>query len=161
MSICLACGLCCSGAVFTHGSLKPDEEERAERIHLRILREEGVVAFLFPCPAHTGVCSVYDDRPSVCVEYSCETLRSVEDGSMPRAEAEALLARTRALAESVRARVPGVRALWADVGRFVQDSIEWRREHASLLLDIGELRQLISRIEPDVEAAARQRTTAT
>jgi hypothetical protein len=156
--ICLSCGLCCDGTLFQFAALEPDEAPRAERRRLRVHQlGDGTKVVLQPCAAHQGACAIYDERPLTCTRYRCSTLDAVESGAMPEGEARALLDRTKALARSVRESVPGNDALWRDVAHFVEDSPAWRRDHASLLLDIAELQRLVVRIEPMREKGEKRR----
>jgi hypothetical protein len=140
--VCLACGLCCSGALFGHVLVTPEEGARLGR-RLPIL--EG--RFLQPCAAHEadGRCAVYEERPWRCREFACLVLRDVRAGWLPEGDAAALVAQARALAASLRARTPGAGHLFGDLDAFIEDSPAWRRAHAELLLDVGALRALLRR----------------
>lgn len=145
VELCVACGLCCSGALFGHVSLTEDDAARLSR-RLPVLGRRLVQ----PCPAHAedGRCTIYEDRPADCERYACGVLERVRAGSMTAGEAATLVARARELAAAVRRAVPGSGPLWPDVDRFVEDSAEWRRAHRDLLLDVAALRALLDRIEP-------------
>lgn len=68
--ICLACGLCCQGALHSKAVLRENEHEVMVRIGATI-KPDGQF-FVLPCPAHDGsACTVYEERPQVCADYEC------------------------------------------------------------------------------------------
>ena len=142
MDLCLDCGLCCDGTLFSSVDVAPGEAEG-----LPVVAEGRKLKVLQPCPAHDGRCSVYADRPRSCREFSCVPLDAVESGAMTLAEATGLLRRAKAQSVSVRARLRGEGPLWRVVEGRIR-SPEWRRTHADLLLDIALLRELLRRIHP-------------
>lgn len=143
MDLCLACGLCCSGELFPFVEIEPEEARRIAARRLP-LHDEGR-RLQQPCPAFDGRCRIYEERPRKCADYACDVLAAVEAGTMTLADAAALIDRARAMARSVRARVPGDGDLWKDVTAFAQDDEAWRREHAELLMDLAILRRLLGR----------------
>jgi len=153
MDLCTACGLCCSGALFPFVELTPEESRRLAARRLP-LHDDGRRLHQ-PCAAYDGRCAVYEDRPRNCAAYECTVLASVDAGTTTPADALALVARSRALAISVRARVPGDADLWLDVATHAEDSEAWRREHAELLLDLGTLRRLLGRFRDFGDAGLR------
>lgn len=140
MDLCLECGLCCDGTLFSSMDVAPGEASS-----LPVVAEGGRLKVLQPCPAHDGSCKVYSERPRSCREFSCAPLEAVESGTMTLAEARAILARAKAQARSVRARLWGEGPLWRTVEGVIR-SPEWRRTHADLLLDIALLRELLRRV---------------
>jgi hypothetical protein len=142
--LCLVCGMCCDGTLgLTRVELTPEEAERLRRrvpivgLKLRL-----------PCAAHDGCrCTTYDDRPAGCERYRCKVLRAVDGGAMALDAGLDLVARARALAAAVRARVPGAGGLWRDLSAYREDTAAWRRANAELLLDAQVLRDLIRRFD--------------
>jgi hypothetical protein len=127
--------------------IRDDEKERLAARRLPIVAHDDRWVVAFPCPAHNGRCSIYDDRPAACRTYRCDVLIAVESGEMKETEAAILLARANTLATEIRAEVPGGGDLWSDVGKFWQDLETWRRDHAALLFRMFELRNLLARID--------------
>src|SRR6185437_13875970 len=85
---CLACGLCCQGAL--HDLVPLDESPHR-------------LAFRLPCPRlDDRRCTVYAERPRTCASYACETLRAYGAGEIDEAEA---LARVRAVGD-LTMRIP-------------------------------------------------------
>lgn len=152
--LCLTCGMCCDGSLgLDLVEVTPDEATRLAR-HLRIVGQEVKL----PCPALDGCrCTTYDDRPARCGSYRCQVLEAVDTGTMSDADAAELVARTRALATSVRARVPGSGVLWMDLLKHGEDTPAWRRANAELLLDVGMLRELVCRFDDRKWAQLRDR----
>ena len=109
--LCVACGLCCTGAVFSHAKLSDTDKE--------ILRKSGTKAgdgtytgerLHLPCNFLNGsACSIYDKgRPKVCGEYLCKLARQVEDGKIEMVEAKTIAAEARRLLEAASAGLPKV-----------------------------------------------------
>ena len=76
-SLCLDCGFCCDGTIFSEVSLKPEDKVArlaASGIHVLLDRDPRV--FKQPCAAHKNcACTVYADRPHSCRSYQCELLK--------------------------------------------------------------------------------------
>src|SRR6185437_3408746 len=104
-ALCLACGLCCQGALHDLVPLDEDEVARAHALHLPVVESPHRLAFRLPCPRlDDRRCTVYAERPRTCASYACETLRAYGAGEIEQAEA---LARIRAVGE-LSARIPGL-----------------------------------------------------
>ena len=75
--LCLECGLCCQGVIFSGVGLLPNEVGLAKKLRLDIVEIPGGHAFRQPCPRQEGVaCTVYDERPDHCRKFECKTLKS-------------------------------------------------------------------------------------
>jgi Fe-S-cluster containining protein len=104
-ALCLACGLCCQGALHDLVPLDEDELPRAEKLRLHVVESPHRLAFRLPCPRlDDRRCTVYAERPRTCASYACETLRAYGVGEIEEAEA---LARIRAVGE-LSARIPAL-----------------------------------------------------
>jgi len=104
-ALCLACGLCCQGALHDLVPLDEDEIARARKLRLPVVESPHRLAFRLPCPRlHERRCTVYAERPRTCASYACETLRAYGAGEIDEAEA---LARVRAVGD-LTARIPGL-----------------------------------------------------
>ncbi len=148
--LCLGCGICCDGSLFSSGPLEPEEVPVARRLGLVI--EDG--DFRQPCArldVSTKRCGVYAERPSACRAYRCELLVELERGAVSIEQARASVRRLRelvgalpgdattTLAERVRAE-----------GRRIAESCktpELRAQSAGRMLDLAELERLRQRFE--------------
>ena len=108
-ALCLACGLCCSGALFDLVPLDADEIAHARALRLPVLQGPHVDGFAPPCPElHDRACAIYDARrPRMCGAYACATLRAFQAGELAFAPALDRVREGAAIADELRARVPG------------------------------------------------------
>jgi hypothetical protein len=88
-SLCLACGLCCDGTIFTEVNLKSEDEVRSlESSGIKILSDKDSHKFKQPCVAHKkGMCTIYADRPFHCRSYLCSLLERFERSEITQDEA--------------------------------------------------------------------------
>ncbi len=86
--ICSHCGVCCTGAFFSHVPLvKPDDRAKLEA-HGYEFGDETTNEYPLPCQFQQGaLCSIYHSRPHICGAYRCEVLRSADRGEMTQDEA--------------------------------------------------------------------------
>jgi hypothetical protein len=152
--LCVACGLCCTGAIFDAARLGQDEVALAEKLHLQVIQEDGGAAFALPCPQQHegGACLAYhDERPRTCGAFVCATLAAVQAGEIGRAAALSRVEQMRSCVARVRARLPGASAagsLWAAIARFSEegerapDPAAFRARHGEVLFDVLELHRL-------------------
>ncbi|MCC7119842.1 MAG: hypothetical protein IT310_15055 [Anaerolineales bacterium] len=82
-TLCKACGLCCSGHLFSWVRLNANELDKVENLGLKVIRNDPRQrGFLQPCPVwQNGICTVYKspDYPSSCRKYKCVVLRKLLD----------------------------------------------------------------------------------
>jgi hypothetical protein len=80
--LCIACGLCCTGHLFTYASLKDEEIQDAYALGLSVDTQNipGERSFALPCPLYDGKCSIYKDprKPAKCTSYKCQLLMDLE-----------------------------------------------------------------------------------
>jgi Fe-S-cluster containining protein len=106
--LCLSCGLCCNGVIFSSVPVAShDDVARLEGSGITVERIDGEHRFAQPCAAHDGrTCRVYADRPTACRQYRCDLLQRVEEGGIELAEARRLIGETvrlnRELAQAIR-----------------------------------------------------------
>lgn len=104
-AVCMACGLCCSGALFDYAPLDPDEEHLLARASFT--RWEDKAGFALPCPLLEGRrCAGYDDRPRACARYRCEVLAGLDAGAITPDRALQLVHRGAELADQAMAASP-------------------------------------------------------
>jgi hypothetical protein len=73
--LCLRCGLCCNGALFSRVDLVQDELPFARAANLDIFKHCHRPAFRQPCAALQGQrCHIYEQRPTICRSYRCKLL---------------------------------------------------------------------------------------
>ncbi len=116
-ALCLACGLCCNGAIFNDVKLEPsDSAEHLRSLGLPIKRFGAELGCSQPCDAFAnGRCGIYAGRPSHCRTFECLVLKGVKAGTI---KPNAGLKRV-ALA---RRRVATVNRLLAELGNRDDDS---------------------------------------
>ena len=79
-SLCLACGICCDGTLFSNVKLKP-HDEIAPLQAAGIVLDSDAKNFQQPCAAHKNcACTVYSNRPQTCQSYQCELLKRFGSG---------------------------------------------------------------------------------
>jgi hypothetical protein len=148
-NLCHTCNLCCDGAFFSNAPLVASEVESVRRHGLPIITiHEGAPAIPIPCSAHDGVgCSIYPHRPERCREYRCRLLKRFQSGGISLEVATQLVLRVRELEsalraapifdEATRAKRQSVFMLALSLAAQAEDP-DWRRQHAAVLMDIGE-----------------------
>jgi len=98
--LCLSCGLCCSGTVFSTITLDSDEPGRAEQAGFTLVRDpaSGSLGAAQPCPQLEGTaCRLYGAwRPRACGGYACKVLEGLRGGALSTEEALAQIARIKA-----------------------------------------------------------------
>jgi uncharacterized protein len=104
-ALCLACGLCCTGALHRAVEVKPEHVTLVRSLGLTVADVNGQHAFRLPCPLYLGDrCTVYDRRPPSCQEFRCALLRKYADGGVDLATATALAQQARSLIAQGAAR---------------------------------------------------------
>ena len=106
--LCLACGLCCDGALFDHVKLGPDDDAKklkALGLPVSASRSRTLVAhFRQPCAALCGdlTCRCYADRPAQCRTFECGVFRDFAAGRIAFPVALRLVKQARKRADTVR-----------------------------------------------------------
>lgn len=111
--LCLECGLCCDGTLFTHVALTPEEAAR--------LGIDGVIRQ--PCSAlgEGRKCNVYAQRPKGCSRFVCMLGRALEDGEVTLEEAVKTVREAQAMRLRIDALVPGQGAAIPKARRYEAD----------------------------------------
>jgi uncharacterized protein len=86
-TLCIKCGLCCLGTLFSHVQVHPHEVQQVKELGLT-LRERGKdTVFDQACSAFKdGCCSVYKSRPKQCVTYICKLNKDVMNATCSLSE---------------------------------------------------------------------------
>src|SRR5215471_15482426 len=83
--LCLQCGLCCDGTIFTHARLYESEREFTESLGMKVGErpDGGGLGAVLPCPNFVdGCCSLYSvRRPAICGDYQCALLTGYVAGT--------------------------------------------------------------------------------
>ena len=82
--LCLACGLCCSGALYATVTVHSEHVESVRTLGLTVEKiGDGTFTFRQPCPLHEhDRCSAYPNHPPSCQGYRCALLRKYEAGDV-------------------------------------------------------------------------------
>jgi len=107
--MCLSCGLCCTGAIFSHAKLS--DNDKAILAEAGAFPEDGVFTgdrLPLPCSfLSETACTIYDrGRPKICGEYLCKLVRDVERGKTTLDEAKQVIARARQLMKEANQALP-------------------------------------------------------
>ena len=89
-ALCKACGLCCTGHLFSWVRLKAVELAPLQKLGLNVIRSDPRQrGFTQPCPMWNGECTIYEspNYPRGCDSYKCKLLRELldESVSLPKA----------------------------------------------------------------------------
>lgn len=101
-TLCLRCGLCCDGTLFTHVPLRGSEVEPLKALGLPVkAREDGTPILPQRCAALDGKrCTAYAERPEGCRRYHCHLFSALSEGEVSLAEALAVVDGAQALLAS-------------------------------------------------------------
>jgi hypothetical protein len=149
-SLCLACGLCCSGVLHCYAVIKPGEIDRVRAMGLTIVPFRGALGFPLPCHLYReDHCSVYaETRPDICGAYQCDLLRRYLAGALTLEQCRRTVQRMRELLADVIPQLPAGYSFaklrqefdenW-DCGPGVLGSAESRQANLDLLLAVTKL----------------------
>jgi hypothetical protein len=107
-ALCVSCGMCCDGALFTNARAEPEEVARLRELGLEVEQvRPGRTQFRLPCPHHhEGHCGIYPDRFLKCRSFRCALLNRLDSGETTLAEAQATVAQAKAMLSRVSALDP-------------------------------------------------------
>ena len=88
-TLCLRCGLCCDGTLFTHVPLRRTEAGPLKALGLPVKeREDGTPILPQRCAALEGrTCTAYAARPEGCRRYHCNLFTALSEGEVSLEEA--------------------------------------------------------------------------
>ena len=80
--LCQACGICCTGAFFSHVIVSAKEAEALKGTAIKTYEnKKDKIVFDQPCAALSGTsCSIYNKRPGSCRAFLCKLTRNVLTG---------------------------------------------------------------------------------
>jgi hypothetical protein len=104
-SLCLTCGLCCDGTIFSFVQLKPDDDFiPLKSIGINIVSDGDSHGFKLPCAAHKNCsCTIYANRPQDCRAYKCELLKRFERNDISHEAAREIINKIVSLKNEVNA----------------------------------------------------------
>jgi len=126
--LCLACTLCCNGALFADLKLSPADKARLQRkgFDLKLSRSAKLPQ---PCPALCAPhCTIYSSRPDHCRRFECLLLKEVIAGEIPESTAIRTIRTARRRHEKVRQLLQSL----GDRNDSVAVSVRFRRLARSL-----------------------------
>jgi Fe-S-cluster containining protein len=159
VNICIGCGLCCDGTMFSCVDLYPQDDQKSlSTLALSRKSTDGTIQFLQPCAASTeGCCAIYESRPTACRNYRCELRIKYDAGAVSLSNAQAAISDAISLRDKVRghrdmlektaqAEQPySLDRLYQLVGPKLHADVELRRAHAELLLDMIALNRTLAK----------------
>ena len=102
--LCLGCGLCCDGSLFSNAVLEKDETPLVGPTRQGA---NGTLLFDLPCRCFNGKCSIYTARPKTCIGFYCDTAKLVKSGLLGQARGQARV-------DKMRAHIAGLRKMTGD-----------------------------------------------
>ncbi|QRK13192.1 YkgJ family cysteine cluster protein [Archangium violaceum] len=92
-TLCLRCGLCCDGTLFTHVPLRRTEVGPLKALGLPVKeRKDGTPILPQRCAALEGKrCTAYAERPEECRRYHCNLFSALSEGEVSLEEALAVV----------------------------------------------------------------------
>lgn len=106
-TLCVGCGMCCDGVLFTNARAEPDELPRLRALGLEVEQVRERTQFRLPCPHHhEGHCGIYSDRFLKCRTFRCALLKRLDSGETTLSEAQATVAQAKAMLARVTALDP-------------------------------------------------------
>ncbi|WNG42766.1 YkgJ family cysteine cluster protein [Archangium minus] len=107
-ALCLRCGLCCDGNLFSHVALRSDEVASARRHGLDVEALVGGAPALRQCCTALSQrrCTLYAERPEGCRAYGCRLFKELAAGRVSLEDALAVVDRAHALLSALNEGLP-------------------------------------------------------
>lgn len=108
-TLCVTCGLCCTGHLFFWAKLKSVEVEIVRGLGLNVLGVEPENrGFGLPCPLWDGKCPIHTspNYPHACRTYKCKLLKQVIDAGTLLPEALDVIERTKKIIKELKILLP-------------------------------------------------------
>lgn len=124
--LCLDCGMCCGGHVFTHLALAGPDRDKLRAADLYDAAAQDRLEF--PCRFLDGACcTIYPSRPAVCASYRCKTLAQAQDGAISLDEAKGRLRKVAKLRRAFEAEIPDEMTLSDAIALAVSEQVPGQR----------------------------------
>lgn len=152
--LCLACGLCCSGAMYYFVPVQPDEVASVEEYGLKITMRDEKYFFTLPCPMyHDQKCSIYaTPRTRTCHEFKCKLLRAYEADQVGYEQALQHIRTAQRLHADLRTQLGAAEGaqIWQMVREMAEiqsgpGNLEFRRQNPELALNLMALRRFMNK----------------
>ncbi len=108
-TLCVTCGLCCTGHLFLWAKLKSVEVETVRGLGLNVLGVEPENrGFGLPCPLWAGKCPIHTspNYPHACRTYKCKLLKLVIDESVPLSDALDVIEQAKRMIQELKTLMP-------------------------------------------------------
>lgn len=144
-NICVDCGLCCDGTIFTEVTLVDvDEQPPLLAIRAEITQRRDQYFLGQPCAASTPTgCAIYDERPALCRTYKCDLLRRRDIGEVTSGAAAAIIAATITQRDVVMTRVRPLLPVGKPVGFAELITLDELTTPADLVDEVARLREML------------------
>ena len=104
-ALCVSCGLCCTGILFTNARAEPEEVPRLRAAGLEVEQVGERLQFRLPCHHNSdGCCTIYESRFTKCRTFRCALLRRLDSGEVALPEALQTVAQAKAMVSRVAAK---------------------------------------------------------
>lgn len=104
-NICIKCGLCCDGTLFSWANIEPNEViDKLFPIETIKIDKSDKKTFSLPCQFLSNcLCSIYASetpkRPLTCIKFKCKLLQKYEANQITYSESITLIKKTKELAQ--------------------------------------------------------------
>ena len=112
--LCKACGLCCSGHLFSWVRLNAPELDPVQNLGVKVIRDDPRQrGFTQPCPMWHGTCTIYEqtEYPRSCRNYKCQILRRLLDDDISLPDALSLIEETLHMIREIEPLLPGEKSV--------------------------------------------------
>jgi hypothetical protein len=109
-SLCMACGLCCEGTLFSQTNLGAlDDVAALSALGVGFVSDVAEPALKQPCAAYKNcACTIYADRPRACRQFRCALLRRFKANKISRDDALDVIRKAIALRDNVKQQMRAV-----------------------------------------------------
>ena len=110
--LCVSCGLCCNGVLYSNIKVQPDEVERLEAAGHPVEQVGERLQFHPPCHHHQeGRCTIYATRFMKCRTFRCALLKRFDTGQLPLTDALAAVDQAKKMVARIAALAPDLTLL--------------------------------------------------
>jgi len=130
--ICVSCGICCGGAMFSHVELH-DDDIASKYVVLDLSIKDDKFQFNLPCNAfsQTSGCQIYEyRRPDMCHKFYCRLMKKFKKNKIGKVEALKIVT-------SAKNRINGLHEAAAKTGLFSE-------------AELGNIRCIINRMKEEL-----------
>ena len=145
VNICVGCGLCCDGTIFTEVTLVDvDEQPPLIAVRAEITQRRDQFFLGQPCAASTPAgCSIYEERPALCRTYKCDLLRRRDIGEITTSAAATIVVATTTQRDIVMARLRPLLPVGKPVGFAELGALDEFTTPGDVVEDVALLREML------------------